>query len=834
MVSPGKIQLMKSSINKLKKYFELEDERGYDNKAIMGGIDRILENWEAEALAENLSEEIIQMINQRLRDYHHLSETSRSETLDGIWIRLQKEFPDLPPLEKKRKIPVIKTVPAPRPPISPSVDEQPAPEHGLVSVSEIKEEKPASPEVKREALSTLNAPLTVIHGIGPKNAQTMKRLNLNNLEDMLYHFPRRYIDYTQLKPIKRLAFGDVVTIIGTIEHICARKTKDGKTQFTEAILNDGTAGIRITWFNKWDANKLHSDQQISVSGKIDQYLGRLVMNNPDWEQLDQQQLHTNRIVPVYPLTQNISQNWLRKMVYQVVSYWAPKIQDFLPESIIKSAGLVDLGSALMQIHYPDSWETLKAAQHRLAFDEIFLLQLGVMHQKRAWQNRTATPFSSSDESVISFTERLPYALTNAQTKAIQDIRSDLSSGNPMNRLLQGDVGSGKTIVAAYAIATVVQNGAQAAIMAPTSILADQHYTNLRNILALEENEIRLLVGSTPEAEKEDIKAGLSQGLIKLVVGTHALIESPVEFNNLQLVIIDEQHRFGVEQRALLRSKGNNPHILVMTATPIPRTLAFTIYGDLDLTLIDEMPPGRQDVNTYVLSPRERERAYRLISSQVDQGCQAFIIYPLVEESENSESKSAVEEYARLKESIFPKYQIGLLHGRLRPDEKDDVMARFRSGEYSILVSTSVIEVGVDIPKATVMVVEGADRFGLAQLHQFRGRVGRGSDKAYCLLIPDKDDAIENERLQVMAQTNDGFVLAERDLEQRGPGEFLGTRQSGYTDMRLANLTDIHLIEKARRNAQMLLESDPELQKPENHILLSTLQHAWRETKSDIS
>ncbi|MBN1537025.1 MAG: ATP-dependent DNA helicase RecG [Anaerolineales bacterium] len=825
---------MKSSIKKLKKYFELEEERGFDNKAIMGGIDRILDNWEAEALAENLSDEIIQMIDQRLRDYQHLSENSRSEMLDGIWTRLQKEFPDLPPLRKMIIPADVKAPPASRPQKITNITEKPAIESTSPTVSTRIDKQPAPADEKREPLSTLNAPLTAIHGIGPKNAQTMKRLHLYNLEDMLFHFPRRYIDYSHLKPIKRLSYGDVVTIIGTIDQISSRKTKDRKTQYTEVILNDGTAAIRITWFNRWNANKLQRDQQISVSGKVEQYLGRLVMNNPDWEPIDQQQLHTNRIVPVYPLTQNISQNWLRKMIYQVVSYWSPKIQDHLPESIISSASLIDLGTALLQIHYPDSWDSLKAAQQRLAFDEIFLLQLGVMRQKQTWQSRTAEIFSSSEEDVASFSERLPYALTASQKNAIEDIRSDLNSGTPMNRLLQGDVGSGKTVVAAFAIATVTQLGAQAAIMAPTGILADQHYKNLKNFLSLNENEIRLLVGSTSESEKEEIKTGLSQGSIKLVVGTHALIESLVEFNNLQLAIIDEQHRFGVEQRAILRAKGNNPHIMVMTATPIPRTLAFTIYGDLDLTLIDEMPPGRQEIDTFILSPRERERAYRLINSQIEQGNQAFIIYPLVEESENSDSKSAVEEYNRLKENVFPHCQVGLLHGRMKPDEKDDIMTSFRSGKYSILVSTSVIEVGVDIPKATVMLVEGADRFGLAQLHQFRGRVGRGEDKAYCLLIPDKSDAVENERLQVMAETNDGFILAERDLEQRGPGEFLGARQSGYTDLRLANLTDIQLIEKARRSAQTLIKEDPNLQNPENHLLSNTLRHAWREAKGDIS
>lgn len=825
---------MKSSINKLKKYFELEDERGYDNKAIMGGIDRILENWETEALAENLPEEIIQLINQRLRDYFRLSETSRSEMLDGIWSRLQKEYPDLPPLDKKKKFPSVKTETTPASNETSTAVIQPQIESEPVREVEQVREKTVQPEIKREPLSKLNAPLTVIYGIGPKNAQTLKRLHLYNLEDMLYHFPRRYIDYTQLKSIKRLRYGDVVTVIGTIDNISSRKTRDGRTRFTEAIINDGTAGLRVIWFNRWDVNKLQNGQQISISGKVDQYLGRMVMTNPDWEHLDQQQLHTNRIVPVYPLTQNISQNWLRKMINQVVVNWASKIQDYLPEYLIKSAELIDLNSALTQIHFPDSWESLKAAQNRLAFDEILFLQLGVLRQKIIWQSKTATPITSTNESVEIFAQQLPYTLTNAQKRAIQDIRADLNSGRPMNRLLQGDVGSGKTIVAAYAISLAVQQGKQAALMAPTSILADQHYKNIKKILGLSENEIRLLIGSTSDAEKEEIKAGLLQGSIKCVIGTHALIEAPVEFNNLQMVVIDEQHRFGVDQRALLRSKGNEPHILVMTATPIPRTLALTIYGDLDLTLLDEMPPGRQIVDTYILAPSERERAYRLINSQVEQGFQAFIIYPLVEESENSESKSAVEEYARLKESVFPRFSIGLLHGRMKQEDKDEVMERFRAGDYSILVSTSVIEVGVDIPKATVMLVEGANRFGLAQLHQFRGRVGRGADKAFCILIPDKADAFENERLQVMAQTNDGFILAEKDLEQRGPGEFLGTRQSGYPDLRLANLTDIHLIEKARRYAQMIIANDPELQQTEHHLLRAALQHSWRDVKIDMS
>jgi ATP-dependent DNA helicase RecG len=379
-------------------------------------------------------------------------------------------------------------------------------------------------------------------------------------------------------------------------------------------------------------------------------------------------------------------------------------------------------------------------------------------------------------------------------------------------------------------------------MAPTSILAEQHYASLKGLLAnpddegavLQEEEIRLLIGDTPAKEREAILSGLAEGRIKLVIGTHALIEDPVIFDNLQIVIVDEQHRFGVSQRASLREKGNNPHLMVMTATPIPRSLALTIYGDLDVSVLDEMPPGRQPVDTHILYPTERERVYTLIRSQVEQGNQAFIIYPLVEQGDNEENTAAVEEHERLQKEIFPDLNIGLLHGRLRPEEKEDIMRKFRDREYDILVSTSVVEVGVDIPNATVMVIEGANRFGLAQLHQFRGRVGRGTEKSYCILIPESSEAAENERLLAMEKTNDGFELAEYDLNQRGPGEFLGTRQSGYTNLRLAKITDVHLIEKAQRYAHQVLENDPALAASEHKLMKDALNNFWPSQEGDIS
>ncbi|MCX8024034.1 MAG: ATP-dependent DNA helicase RecG, partial [Thermanaerothrix sp.] len=473
----------------------------------------------------------------------------------------------------------------------------------------------------------------------------------------------------------------------------------------------------------------------------------------------------------------------------------------------------------------------------------FLLQLGVLQQKRAWQANIATIFEVPDWWLESLISNLPFELTGAQRRVLAEIRDDLRSGRPMNRLLQGDVGSGKTIVAALAIAMVTYHGAQAAFMAPTSILAEQHYRNLIGLLSnpeaplLPSEAVRLLVGDTPESEKEAIRTGLADGSIKLVIGTHALIEDPVTFANLQLVIIDEQHRFGVEQRAALRLKGNNPHLLVMTATPIPRSLALTIYGDLDLSVMDEMPRGRQPIETHLLSPLERERAYALIRAEAKKGHQAFIVYPLIEKGQtnhNDEAKAAVEEYERLQREVFPDLRLGLLHGRLPPAEKDRIMRAFRNGEFHILVSTSVVEVGVDVPNATVMLIEGANRFGLAQLHQFRGRVGRGQAQSYCLLIPDTNDDIENERLLAMVETNDGFILAERDLQQRGPGEFLGTRQAGYSELRMANLANVHLIEKARRLAQSLFEQDPDLSFPEHQPLRFNFERFWQGGRGDIS
>lgn len=825
---------MVPSIEKITKFFQLEKEKNYQNRAVIGGLDKILGNWIFEARKDHLPEALITSIKTGLENYASISPESRKDLLDELLVEIQKiDIKETPPGKPSSSIPSEKK------PQDLQVQKTPSPSPRPV----VERHHTAQP---REFLG-LNAPLTVIQGIGPKVAESYQSVGLHTLNDMLYYFPRRYDDYSQLKPINRVNFGDELTIIATVQSCSVVSQKHNQMARIEVVVSDTTDYMRLVFFRRgldiaqYYENRFRHGLQLVISGKVTAYLGRKQMVEPEYENLEKVHLNTNGIIPVYPLTSRLTQNSLRNTIHQVITFYAPKVPDFLPDSIKRSSNLIDLPIALQNIHYPTNQELLKSSRERLAFDEIFLLQLGVLQQKRNWQSGPAVTYEFSDEKLDSFYTTLPYSLTNAQIKTISEIRKDLSSGHPMNRLLQGDVGSGKTIVAAIAMLIVASAGAQCALMAPTGILAEQHYRTLSNLLTsdqftdhLQPEEIALLTGDTPEAEKKEIVSRLANGEIKVIIGTHALIEEKIELKNLQFVVIDEQHRFGVNQRSALRQKGETPHLLVMTATPIPRSLALTLYGDLDLSLMDEMPAGRQPIETHILSPLERERAYQLIRSQVDRGSQAFIVYPLIENSEDSEVKAAVSEHDHLQQEIFPEYKIGLLHGRMKADEKEKIMRQFRDQEFQILVSTTVIEVGVDIPNATVMLVEGADRFGLAQLHQLRGRVGRGDKNSFCLLIPTSDNATENERLSAMTETNDGFVLAEKDLSQRGPGDFIGTRQSGFAELQLASITDIRLIEKARSQAESVYEIDPDLSSPEHSLLAEKLASFWKQNNSDIS
>jgi len=786
------------AIDKLNKILHLEAER-HEDKAVVGGLASYARTWEREADQAYGSEaaDWVEEITQRLRTYTDLPDnSSRRKALAAL-------------REVIRRGP--KQTGAARPQKS---SPKPSPD-----------QRASSPAAKAKARETLDSPITVLHGIGPKRAERMARLGVRTIRDMLTFLPRRYNDYSELKPINRLSYGEEVTVIGSVRRARVRRPKSGSPLF-KATLSDGTGTVEVTWFNQpYLANKINEGDQIVVSGEVDEYLGRLCFTSPEWEPLREDLLHTNRIVPVYPLTEGISGKWLRRLMKRTVTYWVRRLPDYLPTSVQQAEGLLDLETAILQAHFPSSLELLARARRRLAFDELFVLQLALLAYRREWRSDPGQPITVREDVLQAYLGGLPYELTQAQQRSLQQILDDLQSEEPMTRLLQGDVGSGKTVVAAAATAVAASGGSQAALMAPTEILAEQHYRTVSDLLGgVVDGELRvaLLTGSVTGEERGEIYAGLADGTIDVVVGTHALIQEDVTFDKLALAVVDEQHRFGVRQRGALRQKGYHPHLLVMTATPIPRSLQLTVWGHLDVSVIDEMPPGREPVVTRLILPTERERAYGFVRSQVEKGRQAFIICPLVEESDQIEAKAVVQEYERLQKRIFPTLQLGLLHGRMSGEEKEATMARFAAGELDILVATSVIEVGIDVPNASVMVIEGAERFGLAQLHQFRGRVGRGEHASYCLLISDSSSDRARERLKAVEATNDGFVLAQKDLEMRGPGEFLGTRQSGLSEavmaMSLADVADLALVEKAREAARRFFQADPEFANPAHRLL----------------
>lgn len=832
---------MQKLLDKFYKIFQLEASQGYEDRAVMGGMRALAKNWQSEARENAVSETLIPVIASILNNYPNLEGYTRRQALLEIGDLLQiPNIETLPPhvAKEEKPKPVIPqaqpAAPRKQRPV-PVQTTAPQPEEQIIRSRVNTRLREIAARPMEDSSYGLDAPVSVIRGVGDKQANHLLRMGIRQIKDLLYLFPRRYDDYSKLKTINQLQYGEEVTILAKVISVDSFQTKKGK-RLVEAVVSDTTGALRLLWMNQdWHVRYLKKDLFISISGKIDTYLGRPVIWYPDYESIDQQQLHTNRIVPVYPLTAKITQRWLRRTQFNTVRYWAPRVSDFLNDAIRERLELPNTSEALLKIHFPENQEALEAAQQRFAFDEIFLMQLGILQQKRAWQELEGHPYFVTDEWLQERLNALPYQLTASQRKAVDEIRADLAKPHPMNRLLQGDVGSGKTVVAVLGMLMVIESDTQAAIMAPTSILAEQHYLTISSLLTrdseaqkayLEPGQVRLLTGDTKQSERNEIFEGLESGYVKILIGTHALIEDPVVFKNLQIAVIDEQHRFGVAQRAALRNKGDNPHLLVMTATPIPRSLQFTIFGDLDVSIMDELPAGRKPILTYLVMPMERERIYKKIRDEVKQGYQAFIIYPLVEAGENENLKAAVDEQERLQSEIFPDLKVGLVHGRLRPAEKDEVMIAFRNKEFDILVSTSVVEVGVDIPNATVMAIEGANHFGLSQLHQFRGRVGRGDAQSYCFLIPDSDDAFENKRLNVMTQTNDGFVLAEEDLKQRGPGDFLGTRQAGALNLQVASLADTRLIKKARDIAEEVLAKDPDLEKEENLSLKEALETFW--------
>jgi len=840
------------AFDKLYKILKLEADTGYRDKAMIGGLSQFAARWQQEAG----DGDDIKAISDILRTYSQLNPVDPrrmaiTQIVQLMHLPISGIKPTAPPIEPvaETKIETSATAAVETPPepsvAAPTPIESAALPRPIEPVTPKPIEKPKPqplPEARDEAGNRigLESAVTVISGIGPAIAEKLERLGVTTIRDLLYLFPRRYDDFSNLRPINRLEYGDEVTVMGTVWNAGEKRVRGGASIF-QATISDGSGTIQCTWFNPYVANQIKRGVQIVVSGKVTEYNGRLTFSSPEFELLDSELLNTARIVPVYPLTEGLSNRMLRKFTRRTVDYWPPRVIDDLPDSVRNSAGLMSLPTALVQIHFPDSLSALEAAQRRMAFDELFLLQLGLLKQKRQWRNETGRALKIDQALMDAFIQSLPYPLTEAQRRVIAEILNDIGTTHPMSRLVQGDVGSGKTVVAAAAMFLAAQSGAQAAIMAPTEILAEQHYKNLCTLFETVSARgiprplnVRLLTGSTSQADREIILAEIADGRASIIVGTHALIQETVSFNDLALAVIDEQHRFGVAQRAMLRQKGSNPHVLVMTATPIPRTLALTLYGDLDLSVIDQMPPGRQPIETRIVLPTERERAYSFVRAQIEKGRQAFIICPLVEESDKIEAKAAVEEHARLQKHVFPQFKLGLMHGRMKSDDKDAAMRAFANHETQILVSTSVVEVGIDVPNATLIMIEGAERFGLAQLHQFRGRVGRGEYKSYCLLQTDLSAADVTERLKAVEASTDGFVLAEKDLQLRGPGQFFGTRQSGLPDMHMTNVTDARLIDLARREADKVLAKDPELGADEYQLLAQRLKDFWASGAGDLS
>ncbi len=680
-------------------------------------------------------------------------------------------------------------------------------------------------------------------GIGPKRAELLKKLGIFTVEDALYYLPWRYEDRGNLKKIGRLTYGSYETVSGTVVSAEVAQTKRQRVKVFELVITDQSGMLIGSWFNQPFMKKAFKlGQKVILSGiiKSNPYRGGLPqIDNPDYEIMDEDDannlIHTGRTVPIYRTTAGLSVRYLRSMMRSILDSCGANVPEALPEYLRKKYSFMPAAESLAEAHFPSKEldiavlnRGMSPAHRRLSFEELFTLELGLSLKKHGVAlEKKGISFRDAGVLEAALRKNILFTLTNAQERVIAEIKKDMTAGRPMNRLVQGDVGCGKTIVAMIASLMAVENGYQACIMAPTEILAEQHYKNISALALSLDIAVRSLTGRIRKKEKDMLLSEIESGSAQIVVGTHALIEQNVKFHRLGLAVIDEQHRFGVMQRSTLTSKGYEPDVLVMTATPIPRTLALTVYGDLDVSVIDEMPPGRSPIITRLIFESRRAEGYRLIEDELKKGRQVYIVYPLVEETEKSDLKAATEMAAHLQKDIFPKWKVGLLHGRMKGDEKESVMTDFNSGKTHLLVSTTVIEVGVDVPNASVMVIEHPERFGLAQLHQLRGRVGRGGHQSYCILMGPRMFAEEaRERLTAFARTNDGFKIAEEDLRLRGPGEFFGTRQSGLPDLRAANIIrDADLLEQARAEAFRLVQEDPALaQYPQ---LREALRRKWQ-------
>ena len=798
----------------LANILRLEAKGRFANKVVNGGLDKFLE-LALDELTPAVSD---------LPCYAHMTPDERREWAVGVMRRIAKSAPSDGPTRR----PVAQAAPQP----SAATDASPQSRRHAPA----RPRRPPPPPVK----VALSDSVSLLRSVNKSHLPKLEKLGVSTVEDLLYQFPLRHVDYANIRKVNELVPGEEQTTVVTVWE--ARLTgRDPRRKATQAVLGDDTGNLHATWFNSpWLANSLRQGTKVALSGRVGVFGGRPRFENPDYDILDGSDdlVHSGRLVPVYPLTRGLYLRTARRMAKEVLDAALDQVEETLPAAMLERLRLIGVRDAISQMHFPDTAQQFANARSRLAFDELFVRQLAVLTRRLRWREADGIPLAANSARLSTFLESLPFRLTGAQARALDEILTDLRDVRPMSRLLQGDVGSGKTVVAAAALLAAVFDGYQGALMAPTEILAEQHYLSVTRMLSgggevptLDESVARLtmpslgrpvvvalLLGSMRKRAKDDLHGRIADGEVDIVIGTQALIQDSVDMPRLAVAVVDEQHRFGVMQRSSLRGKGVKPHMLAMSATPIPRSLALTVYGDLDASIIDEMPPGRQPVRTVLVAPDRRAAAYEELRREVRQGRQAFVVCPLVEESEVIQSRAAVEEHRRLSSDVFHDLRVGLLHGRMPLREKELVLEEFQRGEYDVLVTTPVVEVGIDVPNATVMLIDGADRFGLAQLHQFRGRVGRGVHRGHCLLLADAPGEDARERLKLMERIQDGFALAEEDLRLRGAGDYMGTRQSGLPDLRVALPSDQSLLALARREAQRLLDEDPELEREEHAFL----------------
>jgi len=850
-------------VKKLKRPLSTESKMGYNNLSVIGGLDKYVRTW-ATAGARLADDERIGRkmgeLEALFRDYRASTPHQRREKLEAAQ-RLLESLEDW--IQTGRSASAADPAAGPEPAWPPTVELRPAfPAPGTVDPFEdlfdelegegieVRVEPPppaAVPAIpaRPSRIPTLASAVQYLPGVGPRRAKLLKKLNLETIGDLFYHYPLRHENRAELTRIGYARPGEQQTFYGTVTRVQESSPRPRLT-LVKVFVNDGTGTAILNFFNQpWIKKKIQPGMNLIFTGAPRVSFGKveLSLNRENYEEVtaDGEMLHSGRIVPVYPLTEGLAQTELRTLMWRLIEGYVDQLEEILPEAVRRQHQLLPRRQAMREIHFPTSLDLRDRARRRLVFEEFLGLQVALAQRRHEQEGRPGIAFHTPSRLAQQLHASLPFQLTRAQQRVIEEIHRDMARPHPMNRLLQGDVGSGKTIVALTALLTAVENGYQAAIMAPTELLAEQHFKVMAPLVEPLNVRVELLTGSLRTKAKREAHERLASGETQMAIGTHALIQEGVTFHRLGFVIIDEQHRFGVMQRANLQQKGYNPDVLVMTATPIPRTLSLTVYGDLDVSVINEMPPGRTPVETKWFPLKARGEVYAFIRRQLQAGRQAYVVCPLIEESEVLEAKAAMEEEEKLRRE-FPDFQVGLVHGRLSAEEREAVMRAFREGKIHLLTSTTVIEVGLDVPNATVMLILNAERFGLAQLHQLRGRVGRGAEKSYCFLLTEAkynparaDDEHhieyreERRRMQVMTSTTDGFAIAEEDLLLRGPGELAGTRQSGLPEFRLADVVkDLDILEQARQAAFALIREDPRLEKPEHAALRAYLKERFTE------